>query len=159
MPGRINPGRYDELIETTDLLPTLFELCGLEEPYPCQGRSFAPLVTGAGEYEPRDAVFSENVIPEVITGGSLDFAFEKGEGIKGVRHPDAKMIRTRRWKLVRYGGGEGELYDLEADPNEDRNLFGVPEHTRTVSRLQERLLTWLMTADEADQIAPRWRRE
>jgi arylsulfatase A-like enzyme len=158
-PGRVRPGRYGELIETTDLLPTLFELCGIEEPYACQGRSFAPLLTGVGGYEERDAVFSENVIPEVITGGSLDFEFEKGRGVKGVRHPDAKMVRTKRWKLVRYGGGEGELYDLENDPGEERNLYGDAAHAPTVARLQGRLLDWLMRADEADQIAPRWRRE
>ncbi len=158
-PRKVRPGRYDALVETTDLLPTLFELCGVPEPYPCQGRSFAPLVTGEGRHEPRDAVMSENVMPEVITGGSLDFEFVKGEGIKGVRHPDAKMVRTRRWKLVRYAGGEGELYDLESDPDEDRNLYDDPRHAATVAELQDRLLSWLMTADETDQIAPRWQRE
>ncbi len=156
-PGRIRSGRYDELVETTDVLPTLFELSGLEEPYSCQGRSFAPLVTG-GEYEARDAVFSENVMPEVITTGSLDFEFLKGEGIKGIRHPDAKMVRTRRWKLVRYGGGEGELYDLDEDPNEDRNLFADPAYAERVAELNDRLLMWIMRADETDQIAPRWQR-
>jgi arylsulfatase A-like enzyme len=158
-PGRVRPGRREELVETTDLLPTLFELCGVPEPYACQGRSFAGLVTEAGGYEPRDAVFSENIIPEVITSGSLDFEFEKGKGIKGVRHPDAKMIRTKRWKLVRYAGGEGELYDVENDPAEDRNLYGQPAQRATVAVLQDRLLEWLMTGDEADQIAPRWVRE
>lgn len=156
-PGRVEPGVYDELVETTDVLPTLFELAEIDEPYSCQGRSFAGLVTGA-DYEPRDAVFSENVIPEVITTGSLDFEFRKGEGIKGVRHPDAKMVRTRRWKLVRYGSGEGELYDLLNDPNEDRNLFENPDHRETVAELTERILLWLMRADETDQIAPRWER-
>ncbi|MEZ5362835.1 MAG: sulfatase-like hydrolase/transferase [Bryobacterales bacterium] len=158
-PGRIRPGRRDELIETTDLLPTLFELAGVAEPYNCQGRSFAPLLTGSGDYQPRDAAFSENVIPEVITSGSLDFEFEKGKGIKGVRHPDAKMVRTRRWKLVQYAGGEGELYDLEADPNEQQNLYTESTHAETVAQLQQRLLLWLMRADETDQIAPRWQRD
>ncbi|MCB1021689.1 MAG: sulfatase-like hydrolase/transferase [Acidobacteria bacterium] len=158
-PGRIRPGRRDELIETTDLLPTLFELAGVEEPYNCQGRSFAPLLTGSGSYQTRDAVFSENVIPEVITSGSLDFEFEKGKGIKGVRHPDAKMVRTHRWKLVQYAGGEGELYDLEGDPNEQQNLYKESAHAKTVAQLQQRLLLWLMRADETDQIAPRWQRD
>ena len=154
-PGRVRPGKYDELVETTDLLPALFELAGIPEPVSCQGRSFAGLVTG-GEYEERDAVFSENVIPEVITGGNRDFYFEKGKGVKGVRHPDAKMVRTRRWKLNFYAGGEGELYDLENDPGETRNLYGDAAHAEKVAELKERLLRWLMTADETDQIAPKW---
>ena len=156
-PGRVKPGKYEELVETTDLAPTLFELCGIAEPTACQGRSLAGLIAGSPDgYEARDAVFSENVIPEVITGGSRDFYFEKGKGVKGVRHPEAKMIRTQRWKLNFYGGGEGELYDLANDPGEQRNLYLDPEHAETVNRLKDRLLRWLMTADETDQIAPRW---
>lgn len=156
-PSKVRPGKYAEFIETTDLVPTLFELCGIPEPYRCQGRSFAGLLTGADD-QTRDAVFSENIVPEVITGGSLDFAFAKGRGIKGIRHPDAKMVRTDRWKLVRYGGGEGELYDLRNDPNEDINLYADPAREKVAAELKDRLLEWLMTADETDQIAPHWER-
>ena len=95
-PGRINPGRYGHLVESIDVLPTLFELAGLPEPYQNQGRSLVPLITDTGrDYKAREAVFAENVIPEVITTGSLDLMFEKNRGIKGIRHPDAKMVRTR----------------------------------------------------------------
>ncbi|MEZ5355740.1 MAG: sulfatase-like hydrolase/transferase [Bryobacteraceae bacterium] len=155
MPGRIRPGRRDEFVETVDLVPTLFDLCGIAEPARVQGRSFAPLLRGEA-YEARDAVFSENIIPEVITGGALDFRFAKGQGIKGVRHPDAKMVRTRRWKLVQYAGGEGELYDLDNDPDEWNNLFTSPGHRAVAAELKDRILRWLMTADEVDQIAPAW---
>ena len=48
--------------------------------------------------------------------------------------------------------------DLENDPNEDRNLFDSPDHAEKVAELTERLLLWLMRADETDQIAPRWQR-
>ncbi len=155
LPGRIRPARYNQFVETVDLVPTLFELCGIPEPVRAQGRSFAPLLRG-DPYTPREAVFSENIIPEVITGGALDFSFAKGQGIKGVRHPDAKMVRTARWKLVAYAGGEGELYDLDKDPNEWNNLFTSPNHREVAAGLKDRILRWLMTADETDQIAPHW---
>ncbi|MBX3438222.1 MAG: sulfatase-like hydrolase/transferase [Planctomycetaceae bacterium] len=158
-PPQIKPAQYDELVESIDLLSTLFELAGLPEPYENQGRSLVPLIADAGRaYEPREAVFSENVIPEVITTGSLDFEFEKGRGIKGVRHPDAKMVRTRDWKYVYYPDGYAELYDLNADPQEMHNLAGEPAHTDVETSMKDRLLHWLTTADEADQIAPRWLR-
>ncbi|MCA9074218.1 MAG: sulfatase-like hydrolase/transferase [Planctomycetaceae bacterium] len=157
-PQQVEPGQYDELIESVDLLPTLFELAGLPEPYENQGRSLMPLIGDADRpYEPKQAVFSENVIPEVITSGSgLDFQFQKGEGVKGIRHPDAKMVRTRRWKYCYYPEGYAELYDLEADPNEMHNLAGEPESLDVEAEMKDRLLHWLTTADEADQIAPRW---
>jgi len=87
------------LVESVDVLPTLFELAGSPEPVDCQGRSLVSLCSKSGGVSTvRGAVFSENVIPEVITSGNLDFSFAKGDGIKGVRHPDAKMVRTQRWK-------------------------------------------------------------
>ncbi len=157
LPGRIKPARYDQLIETVDLLPTLFEFIGLPEPREVQGRSFAPLIADMGRtYTPRDAVFSENVIPEVITGRKLDLPFEKGQGVDGVRHPDAKMVRTDRWKYCYYPAGYAELYDLKADPGERTNLAGRPEVHPIEDEMRTRLLDWLINSAETDQIAPRW---
>lgn len=158
-PRSVRPGQHDELVEAVDVLPTLFELAGLEEPYENQGRSLVPLIADSDRrYSPRECVFSENVIPEVITSGRLDFEFIKGEGIKGVRHPDAKMVRTRRWKLNYYPGNGEELYDLQNDPREENNLAESSEHQEIVYEMKDRLLHWLSTADEPDQIAPRWLR-
>lgn len=156
-PDRVRPGNYDDLVESVDMLPTLFDLAGLPEPYSNQGRSLVGLVsTSENTYAPREAVFSENVIPEVISGSLESFEFIKGEGIRGTRHPDAKMVRTRRWKYVYYPDGFGELYDLQTDPHEMANLAEDDQYEEQVEEMKDRLLHWLTTADEADQIAPRW---
>ena len=152
-PARIAAARYDHLVETLDLVPTLLDLCRLPTPANVQGRSLAPLLLGRA-YRPRDAVFSENVIPEVITSGSLDMAYEQGKGIAGIRHPDAKMTRTKDWKLNYYPGYEGELYDLRNDPGETRNVRR--DRPEVVREMKDRTLDWMITADEPDQIAPRW---
>ncbi|MCA9120610.1 MAG: sulfatase-like hydrolase/transferase [Planctomycetaceae bacterium] len=158
-PGRVRAEQHAELVESVDLLPTLFELAGIPEPYLNQGRSLVALIADAkGSYQPREAVFSENVIPEVIAGGKESFEFIKGEGIRGTRHPDAKMVRTRCWKYVYYPDGFEELYDLETDANEMTNLASDLQHRDRIYEMKDRLLHWLTTADEADQIAPRWLR-
>jgi arylsulfatase len=158
-PGRVKPGNYNQLIETIDLLPTLFDFIGLPEPVEVQGRSFAPLIADMGRpYTPHDAVFSENIIPEVITGGKKDLPFEKGRGVDGIRHPDAKMVRTDRWKYNYYPDGYSELYDLQSDPGENTNLTGRPEHHALEEEMRTRLLNWLIDSAETDQIAPRWLR-
>ncbi len=158
-PKHVRPAQYNELVESVDLLPTLFELAGLPEPYSNQGRSLVALIsTNGGDYVEREAIFRENVIPEVITGNRETFEFIKGEGIRGVRHPDAKMVRTRRWKFVYYPEGFAELYDLESDPSEMTNLAEDPKYRPQVYEMKDRLLHWLTTADEPDQIAPRWLR-
>ena len=157
LPGRIKPVQVDELVETIDVLPTLMQLCDLPVSKDCHGRSLAPRLTaGTDAYEPREAVFSENIIPEVITTGSLDFEFRPGHGIKGIRHPDAKMIRTSRWKYNYYPEGFAELYDLRNDPHEMQNLASDPAYGEVVATLKGQLLDWLITATETEQIAPRW---
>jgi arylsulfatase A-like enzyme len=156
LPSRVKPGRREELIEMVDVLPTLFDICGVPIPTRVQGRSLAPLVTGS-PYTPREYAFAENIIPEVITGGTMDLPYVPGEGVGGIRHPDAKMIRTSRWKLNHYPGNGGELYDLQSDPGEERNLYADAAHQPLMRELKDRLLDFLITSDETDQIAPRWR--
>jgi arylsulfatase len=154
-PGRVRARRYTELMETVDLVPSLLEFAGLSVPQNCQGRSFVPLVSGSG-YTPREIVFAENIIPEVITGGGMEMPFVPGKGVGEIRHPDSKMARTARWKLNHYPGNGGELYDLANDPGETRNLYADPAHAGVVADLRRQMLDWMITADETEQIAPRW---
>ena len=154
-PGRVRPGKYDDLIEMVDVLPSLLQWCGMDIPVRVQGRSFTGLVN-AGAYDPRKVAFAENIIPEVITGEGRDYAYTPGKGIKGIRHPDAKMARTKRWKLNYYPGNGGELYDIENDPGEMRNVYSDVAHQGTVRDLKAAILDWMITSDETDQIAPRW---
>ncbi len=66
-PGHIKPGQYNDLVMSIDVLPTLFGIIGLEEPYNCQGQNLVPLIGKSdSSYKTRDCVFSENVIPEVF---------------------------------------------------------------------------------------------
>jgi arylsulfatase A-like enzyme len=154
-PNRVRPAGYKDLVETVDVLPTLLDFAGIPIPANCQGRSLAPL-TGGGTYEAREAVFAENIIPEVITGGELEMPYVAGQGVGDIRHPDSKMVRTERWKLNYYPGNGGELYDLSNDPGETRNLYTDPAQTKVVVDLRQRILDWMITADETEQIAPRW---
>jgi arylsulfatase len=156
-PGRIVAQKQGSLVEMVDVLPTILELCGIPIADAVQGRSFAALATGrSAVYHPREIVFSENIIPEVITGGSVDMPFIPGQGVAGIRHPDAKMVRTSNWKLNYYSGQGLELYDMRNDPGEMRNLAGDPAYRSTVCDLEQELLDWMITADENDQIARRW---
>ncbi len=158
-PGTVSSGRRQDLVESTDLLPTLFELCGVPVPRDCQGRSIAGLITDGAvgsPYERRGFVCCENIIPEVITTGNLDYRYVKGHGVGGIRHPDAKMIRSERWKYNHYVGNVGELFDLAADPGELDNLAGDPAYAGVAASMRDALLDWMITADEPDQISERW---
>ena len=147
-PGQIAPGRRDDFVEMIDLVPTLLDFGGLTVPKRVEGRSFARGANG------REMVFSENIIPEINTGGAMDMPFVPGKGVAGIRHPDAKMVRTRRWKLNYYPGNGVELYDLVNDPGEQINVAAA--NPPTVAELKSALLEWMVTADENDQIAEHW---
>ena len=153
-PKHIHPGEYDNLVMSIDVLPTLFEMLGLEKPYHCHGHSLVPLIDGKNRpYKAREYVFSENVMPEVFANV---FNYEKGRGVMGVTHPDGKMVRTKRWKYNYYGTGESELYDLKNDPNEKTNLAQDPQYKNIANEMKGHILDWLLTATETEQIAPRW---
>lgn len=100
--------RVSSLALNIDVAPTILELAGLAPEPAMQGKSLMPLVKGDG-VEWRTAFLYEHL-------------FEHP------RIPRSEAVRTERWKYVRYIDVEPpheELYDLEADPQELRNLAGV----------------------------------
>ena len=50
-------------------------------------------------------------------------------------------IRTDRWRYTEWDAGTRgtELYDVKADPDELRNVAGLPIHRETVTDMQRRL--------------------
>lgn len=153
-PNTIVPDNYNELVMSIDVLPTLFDIIGMPEPYNCQGQSLMPLITGSGQtFKSRECVFSENVMPEVFAN---IFNFKKNKGVMGILHPDGKMARTEQWKYNYYPQGYQELYDLKNDPGEFNNLADNLDYCKVVREMKGRILDWIITASETDQIAPRW---
>ena len=114
-PGLRNDGsRSAALVELVDLAPTILEWVGRDIHPAMQGRSLLPLLTG-------DAPLDEH---------REDIYCEYYNAMQGHKNPPAHatMVRTRRHKLVAaHGTGTGELYDLETDPTETRNLWNDPD--------------------------------
>lgn len=91
-PGKIGAGtEADNLVDLTDLLPTLAEVAGLpDDGVSRDGVSFAPVLFGKREkFQGRPWIFIE--------------------------HRDNRCVRSRWWKLY----GNGRFYDLKSDPGEN----------------------------------------
>jgi choline-sulfatase len=97
------PRRVAECVSQLDLAPTLAELAGAEvDASGMQGASLGRLLSGRGGA-------AGEAVAEYLA--------------EGVSSP-AVMIRRGRHKYVRCGGDPDQLFDLEADPHEVRNLAG-----------------------------------
>ena len=112
LPGTLPEGVVSEaLVEQVDIVPTLCELLGQPGLEGLQGRSLLPVMFG--RIDPtahRDGVLSE-------------YRSDKEYG----REVTATMWRQERYKIVIYHGEAlGELYDLENDPEEFKNLWNDP---------------------------------
>ncbi|MEO0413565.1 MAG: sulfatase-like hydrolase/transferase [Verrucomicrobiota bacterium] len=104
------------LVELLDLSATVLDVAGLELPDYFQGKSLRPLLEGEADL----GSFRESVKCEYFD--SLDPHFTGGDGAYGT------MYRRGPYKLsIYHGKGLGELYDLESDPHEHRNLWSDPD--------------------------------
>lgn len=110
-------GRRDEMVETVDLLPTALDLLGIPAPWADRlpGRSILPLLDGDSSWDRSEVYAASRAAP----------VRHEDRGYKLDRTRRIKTVRTKRWKLIHYPGHGTEyleLYDLENDPGETRNL-------------------------------------
>jgi len=120
-PGHVPAGRHSQALQTlVDLAPTWLDCCGLEIPRSMTGISQRATWEG-DDGAARDAVLCENHHqPERIY---------------------AKSYVESRHKLTVYAHrDEGELFDLEEDPGEVRNLWNSPDHRDLKLALMHRFL-------------------
>jgi len=130
-PGRIAAGHAsDQLISATSLFETVLELAGVTAaPDRLRaGRSFAPLLTG-------DEGAEKTAASQIVV---LD------------EYGDNRMIRTPRWKYVARRRGPEELYDLDADPQEQEDLSGDPAFAALREDLSERLRSSFARSSESE---------
>jgi len=127
-----SPRLVEGPVRLLDLAPTLLEAAGIGAPRHYEGASLLPALSGGLD----DRL--------VITEASKPWNVEaRGE----YRNKNkAKAVRTDRWKyVVTPYRGRTELYDLEEDPREDRNLIHKEEEE--ADRLSRVLLDWIREKD------------
>jgi arylsulfatase A len=108
----------DDLIDFTDVLPTLLEAAGAGPPagVTLDGRSFLPQVRGqAGN--PRDSIFCHY------------------EPRHGANNPKTRYAQDKRWKLYQ----DGKLYDLTADPDEKTPVPGDAAARKKLQAVLDRM--------------------
>lgn len=130
-PQRFAGGRnIDSLVQLFDLGPTILELAGITPDADIEAQSLLPALEGKS-WVPRDFVVCEQAGDMVLTGA--DFI---------------TMIRNDTHKLVHLmGSEEGQLFDLQADPNEMTNLWSDPASAPVKAAMKDQLLNWLIASN------------
>ncbi|NNC88519.1 MAG: sulfatase-like hydrolase/transferase [Akkermansiaceae bacterium] len=156
LPGTVKAGqRFDRLISTNDIYPTILDYAGAAIPASAAGQSLRPVMEGK-EAARRKALF-----------GAIYPAF----ATKGDNRPErdiyALYMRDERWKYILYlqdvradrnqkyfriqaiecdyperARGDEDLFDLEADPYEQKNLARDPKHRERMDAMKAEALMW-----------------
>ena len=127
MPGLLPEGRhYDGLIANFDFYSTIASLVGEAIPKHCDGVDLIPYLTGRRRGDAHEFLYWLNNEP--------------GDAVR--RHLIA--VRWKDWRLYRkYAKDPWQLFDLRADPKEERNL--ASKHPDVVKHLAGKHAAWAGT--------------
>lgn len=125
-PGLLRPRVVDDAVRHVDILPTVLDALALEPPAGLPGRSLLPLASGGGDPPPQTSYFE-------ALSGMLNRGWAP---LRGVIHERFKYVDLPI----------PELYDLAADPGEQRNLAAT--EPKQLERLRE-LLASLRRAERS----------
>ncbi len=152
-------GVSDRLVSSIDFGPTALKLAGLKIPKHMQGQSFIHGQPRDYVYGARDRMDERYDIIRSVRGSRFRYIRnyeplktyyqymntpEKGATMKEIRRVAAKgeMPPAAALFLAPQKPVE-ELYDLEADPHEIRNLAGEKKYAKNLKKLREAHMQWV----------------
>lgn len=140
-PGVVKPGtRLGQMALSIDVAPTLLDLADVRAPRSMQGRSLVPLLKG------KKASWRDSFL----------YAYYREDWVPGL--PTMFAVRTERWKYIHcpdVPGDIDELYDLENDPHELRNLAIDPAHKDRLAEMEAELKRLLKQAKYKEPEPPK----
>jgi N-acetylglucosamine-6-sulfatase len=121
----------EKMVANLDIAPTILEAAGLAPPEGLDGKSFVSLAQGK-DVPWRDALLYE-------------YYWERNFP----QTPAMHALRTDKYKYIHYYGiwDTDELYDLEKDSHETKNLVRSPAHKQVLGELNDQLFAVLKSTD------------
>ncbi len=127
-PGQISAGKVDKnhLVSQIDILPTLCDYAGIDASVSFTGQSLRNIIN-----DPK-AEWRENLVVELA-----DY--------KPDRNRKGRMIRSSRFKYNVYSSGDNneQLFDLQNDPGEMKNLAEDPAFQNIKAEHIQQLQQWM----------------
>ncbi|MFC1538451.1 sulfatase [Candidatus Latescibacterota bacterium] len=153
-PGRVPAGtEVEEFVSNIDWAVTMFDLCGITPPenMHLDGLSIAPLFINP-ETQLRDSVYMEQGYGRGVATKkwkyiAIRYSPKLLEQITPENRKEFHLngsrntIDARYWADRDYPGyfDYDQLYDLETDPGEQKNLAGNPRYSQVLNEMKDRL--------------------
>ncbi len=148
LPGQTRQKMISNPVSHIDFVPTLLDLLGQSDHPQCAGKSLLPLIN--------DQLAAGTPLRTADATGPvfLEWAPNRTKVKKGSRLARGRMIKraveesTRAlvspdgWKLCLRDKDLNELYNLNEDPFETRNLYPDPQYAAVVSRFKSEIYRW-----------------
>ncbi len=133
----------DQMVQNVDFAPTILDIAGIPIPGVMQGRSLLPLLSGQQPDDWRKSIFYSYYEDSWRLAGfkQEDLSDPSFQYFTAHRVGPHRGVRTDRYKLIEYysEGDYWELFDLETDPNELKNLYGEPGYEDITQKLKQEL--------------------
>ena len=127
----------NDLVSGLDIMPTICDYVGIEPPANMRGESLRGILEGK-------------------TGLEREFIVSESNSNAG------RMVRTKRYKYISYVEDPVEqLFDMENDPGETKNLAGVKRYASALREHRQILHEWESSLDVAPNVpdVDLWRRQ
>ncbi|MGW9339982.1 sulfatase-like hydrolase/transferase, partial [Streptomyces albidoflavus] len=127
LPGIFPKGeRRSQVVNLIDLVPTILEVAGANQLPSCDGVSFLNVARDGGSSW-ANATFSE-----YYSDGLSPWA--------GTEKQAHRMLRFGNWKYNYFHGYADQLFDLDSDPHELRDLINEPDYQAIAMQLRKMCL-------------------
>ena len=145
LPGQRASKTITRPVSHIDFVPTLLDLLGQPNNPQCAGKTLLPLIT-------EEAALPQNVF--------IEWAPNRTKVKKGTKLARRRMVKraveesTRTivtadgWKLCLRDKDLNELYSLNDDPLERRNLYADRQYASVISRLADEIHRWQESAND-----------
>jgi arylsulfatase A-like enzyme len=142
LPGVIRPKSVNaELLSNLDFAPTFLDLAGLDKPAGMQGESFLRFLKGEKISSWRHSVYYHYYEYPAVHMAKKHYG-----------------VRTKKYKLIHfyYDIDAWELYDLEKDPHELRNVYDSPAYAGARAELTAELRRLQKFYGDSDELAKKF---
>ena len=138
-PGKTSPGSINnELVQNLDFAPTFLELAGVDVPKDMQGESIVGFLQNKTVNDWRESIY---------------YHYYEYPAVHMVKRHYG--VRTKQYKLLHYYHDidAWELYDLENDPQELKNVYDNPDYSDVVKKLTAELKRLQALYGDSDELS------